>query len=124
MQSLGFKQKASPEMRVEMDEHCMGHEMIMMDMMEKNPAFAQRVIAECPQFPMFMEMPIAPPAPQTQGVVADQDMMSGGPQAPTMSPEQQMAEQSALVESAYEPMAPETPEFGEMTPEFAGENTI
>ena len=83
IQPMGFKLKASPQVVLDMEDHIRAHEMFMMDMAKENPAFAQRIMVECPQFPLFMETPFVPPMlpPEIpENVPADQA------KAPTQAP--------------------------------------
>lgn len=59
MQPLGFKEKSGGEILNNYREHIMAHEMFMMDMAMKNPAFTQ-VLLTLEGFPMFMESPLMP----------------------------------------------------------------
>ena len=61
IQTMAFKQKAPPEIQAQMEEHILATEMLMMDASINNPSFAQKIMVECPQFPLFMEVPPAPP---------------------------------------------------------------
>ena len=83
IQALGFKQKATPEMQIAMQDHITAHEMLMMEMSVNNPMFGQLIMQQCPQFPMFMEAPVPPPMPQTADAVTDQSLASEAPQQPT-----------------------------------------
>ncbi|KHD88848.1 MAG: hypothetical protein OM95_06950 [Bdellovibrio sp. ArHS] len=86
MQAMGFKQKAPPEIQAAMQDHIMATEMLMMDMSLNNQAFAQRIIVECPQFPLFMEVP--PPIPQMGPIPADVE--SPAPQQAEVNPQQEV----------------------------------
>ena len=60
MQSLGYKEKAPPEVIEIQKLHIMTHEFMMMDLAAKNPAFAQ-ILATLPNFPVFAEFPATAP---------------------------------------------------------------
>lgn len=112
IQSVGYKQKASKEIQSQMKEHIMAHEMIMMEMAVNNPAFGQRIMVDCPQFPIFMETPVPPPMPPQQpGMPAG----APGPEVPMPpqeeAPPEDMAHMDAIVKPMSDPMAPENPEF-------------
>jgi hypothetical protein len=62
MQSLGFKQKAPPEVQEQMKLHIMAHEYFMMEQATKSPAFAQ-ILGSLPSFPVFADFPAVPPLP-------------------------------------------------------------
>lgn len=62
IQSLGYKQKAPPEVQEAMRIHIMAHEFMLMDMAAKNPAMAQ-ALSTLPNFPAFAEFPAVPPMP-------------------------------------------------------------
>ncbi len=62
MQSLGFKQKASPEVQEQMRIHVMAHEYMLINAASKNPAMMQ-LLGTIPDFPTFADLPIMPPMP-------------------------------------------------------------
>ena len=62
IQSLGYKQKASPEIQEQMKLHIMATEYMLMDKAAKNPAMAQ-ALSTLPYFPIFADFPAVPPAP-------------------------------------------------------------
>lgn len=62
IQSLGYKQKAPPEVQEAMRVHIMAHEFMLMDMAAKNPAMA-KALSTLPNFPAFAEFPAVPPTP-------------------------------------------------------------
>lgn len=102
IQPMGFKEKAGEEIMRVMEDHIRAHEMLMMDIVKLNPAFAQKIALECPQFPMFFEPPIPPPMPMPdpemmgQGEMIPEDLgpMPGDMEAP---PEPMMDEQAMQI---------------------------
>lgn len=58
MQPMGFKEKASPEVKKAFEEHIMTHEMFMQQAALVNPAY-QAQLAMLPGFPLFM-LPLPP----------------------------------------------------------------
>jgi len=95
MQPVGFKEKAGPEIVAAMIDHIRGHEMMMMEMSVNNPGFAAMIMAQCPQFPLFMEPPDLPPTAPPPGV--DQ--------------EGQPAREVSEIPESQDPLAPQNPEF-------------
>jgi hypothetical protein len=57
IQDIGFKIRLDPAIKQGMISHIAATEMLMVNMAVKNPAFAQKLLAECPQFPVFYELP-------------------------------------------------------------------
>lgn len=104
IQAIGYKQNASPEIQQQMKDHIMAHEMLMMDMAANNPAFGQRIIVECPQFPIYMEAPLPPmPAMPPEGQVDPQGQMPSVPQ--------DQMDMTAITQPMQDPMTPQNPEF-------------
>lgn len=62
IQPMGFKQKSGEKIYNDMIDHITATEMLIMEKAMINPIFKEQVAAQCPQFPLFMEMPIMPPA--------------------------------------------------------------
>lgn len=85
IQDIGFKTKSPLEVQENMKNHIMAHEMLMFDMIQKSSAFAQMVNAMCPQFPMFMEMPLPPP-PSPEGMPQLPQAQAPGPKLPEIIP--------------------------------------
>lgn len=85
IQPMGFKQKAPPEIIQQMEDHITAHEMVLMDMAMINPILRERIAVECPQFPLFMELPPMPPPMPLPGEEIDPVL----PPEP-MQPEQPM----------------------------------
>jgi hypothetical protein len=63
MQSVGFKMKAGEQVISAMVEHIFATEQMMAKSASSNPMFAQRMMQECPQFPLYLPLPPMPPAP-------------------------------------------------------------
>lgn len=105
MQDIGFKTKSSNEIQKAMEDHIKAHEMLMFDMIEKSQSFAQLVNMQCPQFPLYFEIPMPAMAPPMPG--------APGPQAPGMPP------QAAPQVPEIQPL-PGDPAFGSETPEETG----
>lgn len=91
IQSIGFKEKASPEIQQDMQNHILAHEMMMMDHAMKNPAYQQMLIA-LGSFPIFAELPL-----QVQAAMMP-------PMAPPIAPE------GPMEESSVQPMPMGSPE--------------
>lgn len=62
IQAVGFKQKADPQIQETIKDHIMATEYFMIDHAMKNPMY-QQVLAGLPQFPIFANLPPAPPMP-------------------------------------------------------------
>lgn len=54
IQDINFKTKASPESQKSMMEHLLATEYLMFDQAKKSPQFAQLIMQQCPQFPIFL----------------------------------------------------------------------
>jgi hypothetical protein len=87
IQSLGYKQKAPPEIQKDMELHIMATEFFMMDHAVKNPAFAQQ-LSTLPMFPIFADFPAAPPMPPP--MPTEQVEPSGPMTEPTAQPQELM----------------------------------
>jgi hypothetical protein len=81
VQSLGFKQKASPEIQEQMRLHIMATEFMMIDHAIKNPAYAQ-VLLTVPQFPIYAELPPMPPPPMPMPAQVEPSGPLAEPSAP------------------------------------------
>lgn len=84
IQSLGYKEKASPEIQEQMKLHIMATEYMLLDKAVTNPALAQ-ALATMPYFPIFAGLPAVPPAvpiPQAMPEGQPQEMANQLPQAP------------------------------------------
>lgn len=93
MQPKGFKEKAGDQILMDMEDHVRAHEMLMMDIMAKNPAYAQIVQAECLGFPLFMEPPAPPPmGPEGMPLTPEEEMMM----AEQMPPEEMLPPEEEL----------------------------
>lgn len=83
MQSLGFKEKAPPEVIEAQKLHIMAHEYFLIDKSAQNPALAQ-ILMTMPDFPIFAELPPVPPLPPmlppeyTQGTVVNSEVSNEG----------------------------------------------
>lgn len=60
IQSIGYKQKADPQIQEQMKVHIMAHEFLMIDQAMKNPLY-QQALATLQGFPIYAEIP-PPPA--------------------------------------------------------------
>jgi hypothetical protein len=95
IQSMGFKQKASPEIQNAIKLHIMAHEYLMIDLAVKSPPFAQMVGA-LPGFPLFANLPPVPempPMPPMGPEMGPGTAKPSGPmaeQGPPPAPEQQV----------------------------------
>ena len=63
IQDVGFKTKSDPQVQKDMKDHLLATEMLMWQQSYKSQSFAQLVNIQCPQFPMFFEIPKPPPMP-------------------------------------------------------------
>lgn len=75
IQSLGYKQKAPPEIQKQMENHIAATEYLLIDQAVQNPAMAQ-ALSVMPYFPIFASLPPAP-MPMAPGP----DMQPSGPMA-------------------------------------------
>ncbi len=88
IQDIGFKTQSSPQVQEAMRNHILATEMLIAQQIPKSPAFAQAVMTQCPQFPIFFEQPPAlPPGMQmaAQGAVHDSANL-GKPQQSNVLP--------------------------------------
>lgn len=90
IQSLGFKQKASPQIQNDMQMHIMATEYFLMDQAVKSPALAQ-ILGTMPYFPMFAEFPAVPPMPMPVAPEQGQVEPSGPLVEPSQPPPQGQA---------------------------------
>lgn len=95
IQSMGFKQKAPPQVQKDMVDHITAHEMLMMEHAKNNPVYMQVLIQKLPQFPLFFETP--PETPQAPPM---------GPVPPQLGP-QQGSVPAGLKNPPQPPQAPE-----------------
>lgn len=89
IQDVGFKQKASPQIQMDIRNHIMAHEYLMIDHAMKNPTF-QQVLMGIPQFPIFANLPPAPPLPPMPGPMPGHEPVphKPGPPPEKISPPQ------------------------------------
>lgn len=60
LQDIGFKTKASPEVKQALKDHILATELLMLEQASESSAFAQKLNTECPEFPMLLKAsPIA-----------------------------------------------------------------
>lgn len=110
IQSLGFKQKASPDIQKSMADHIMATEQLMMEQALKSSAYAQMINMHCPQFPMYLD-PNMPPSPD-QMALAQQQAQAQGQAAAVM--QHQHAQDSS--EQSLRNLASNASPVGEKTP--------
>ena len=90
IQSVGFKEKAGPEIQQAMQDHILTHEIMMMDHAMKNPAYQQMLLA-LGSFPIFAELPmqVQPPLPPPPPITPEGPMTEPSVQPmPMGSPEE------------------------------------
>lgn len=63
IQDVGFKMKTADSVQQAMYSHILATEMLMYDQSLKSPAFAQKLLVECPQFPCLFSPPQMPMMP-------------------------------------------------------------
>ena len=54
IQDINFKTKGNPESQKAMQDHLLATEYLMFEQAKKSPQFAQLVMQQCPQFPIFL----------------------------------------------------------------------
>ncbi len=103
MQPIGFKMKAGAVIVNNFIDHVRATEMFMMEAANKNPAYAQQLMA-LEGFPMFMESPL-PPA-----IVPPEEMVKQGLD-PTMAPNENNSQldPAGLEMQTSQEVAPEDP---------------
>ena len=75
IQDIGFKIKTHPAIKASMISHISATEMLMLQMRDKSMSFAQKLMIECPQFPLFFEPAPPPPGMPPVGIGGPSPML-------------------------------------------------